>query len=99
MIKSHRTRKHQFNAFKREFISDAELKLTPRQTKLLHALVRNVAMCAAIEERFRTNHILGESTAEGRVKIYDEIRKIGVLQVLGYEATRDFAKRTVKKAK
>ncbi len=88
MTLTYKTRKHQFNDFAREFVKDAELKFTPAQNRKLHALIRDVAMCAAIEERYRTTQILNHSTVTGRVSIYDEIVSVSTLNVLGYKATK-----------
>ncbi len=84
------TRKHQFRAFTRAFTKDTKLKLTPTQTRALYGLIRDTAIYAGIEVRFRILQILNDNTIEGRVQIYDKIVKHSVPQVLGF---------SVKKAK
>ncbi len=84
-MNEYKTRKNQIDSFASEFLDEIAIELTPAHLKKLNHLLRDTAMCAAAEERSRTIRIPGHSNLDSRVAVYDEIVKLPVLAILGYE--------------
>ncbi len=78
MANAYKTRRHQFHAFRREFVRDSGITLTRQQSRLLSDLLKCVATCAAIEERSRC---LGIIRSDGGA---NEIVATSIYDVLGY---------------